>query len=142
MFKVNRRLDYGLTLMVALALDFEGKSHPTSKLAEELKIPLPFLHQIGHSLMQAKLIKASPGPHGGIRLNRSADDITVLEIVETLEGQVNVAPCPDCSDVCPNDCEKIEVCYARNAWMSLHKVVVDHLSHLRLSELALSEKKG
>ena len=85
MLKVNRRLDYGLTLMIALANEAEGKAQPTSVLAEKLQIPLPFLHQIGHALMQAKLIKASPGPHGGIRLSRAAKDITVLDIPAIME---------------------------------------------------------
>ncbi len=136
MLKVNRRLDYGLTLMIALANEAEGKAQPTSVLAEKLQIPLPFLHQIGHALMQAKLIKASPGPHGGIRLSRAAKDITVLDIVETLEGSVNVLPCTDCAEECPPDCEKIAVCYSRLAWLSLQKIVSEHLAKLHLSDLA------
>lgn len=136
MLRVNRRLDYGLTLMIALANDSEGKPQPTSVLAEKLQIPLPFLHQIGHALMQAKLIKASPGPRGGIRLSRSAREITLLEIVETLEGAVNVLPCPECGDACPADCEKIDVCYSRLAWLSLQKIVNRHLAKMRLSDLA------
>jgi len=139
MLRVNRRLDYGLTLMIALANDAEGKAQPTSVLAEKLKVPLPFLHQIGHALMQAKLIKASPGPHGGIRLSRPAEEITLLDIVETLEGSVNVVPCPDCQDVCPVDCDKLEVCYSRLAWLSLQKIVTKHLSQMRLSEVAKAE---
>ncbi len=68
MFRISRRLDYGVQLMVALANEDKNTPKPTAQLAESLNIPLPFLHQIGHTLMQAGLIKASPGPRGGLRL--------------------------------------------------------------------------
>ena len=72
MFKISRRLDYGLQLMIALAADTEGRPQPSAQLAKKLQIPLPFLHQIAHTLMQSGLIKASPGPRGGLRINPPA----------------------------------------------------------------------
>lgn len=132
MFKVSRRLDYGVILMVALAQQGESKPLPTSALAETLQIPLPFLHQIGHALMQAKLIKASPGPRGGIRLARPANEITLLDIVETLEGSLSIIPC----SICQEDCERRGVCYSRLAWDSLKQVVTEHLAKISLSSLA------
>ena len=72
MFRISRRLDYGVQLMVALAAEDENRPIPTAALAEKLEIPLPFLHQIAHTLMQSGLIKASPGPRGGLVVLRSA----------------------------------------------------------------------
>ena len=68
MFRISRRLDYGIKLMVALAQDDENLPKSTSKIAKDLQIPLPFLHQIGHSLTQLGLIKATPGPKGELRI--------------------------------------------------------------------------
>ena len=132
MFRISRRLDYGLQLMIALANEPEGKPQSTASLAEKLQIPLPFLHQIGHMLMQASLIKASPGPHGGIRLNRQADSISALQIVEVLEGPIALQPCPDCSE----KCERFTVCSSQFAWNDLQKVVLDYLGSVRLDTLA------
>ncbi len=132
MFRISRRLDYGLQLMIALANEPEGKPQSTASLAEKLQIPLPFLHQIGHMLMQASLIKASPGPHGGIRLNRQADSISALQIVEVLEGPIALQPCPECNA----KCERFEVCSSQFAWNDLQKVVLDYLGGVRLDTLA------
>jgi len=132
MFRISRRLDYGLQLMIALANEPEGKPQSTASLAEKLQIPLPFLHQIGHMLMQASLIKASPGPHGGIRLNRQADAITALQIVEVLEGPIALQPCPECNA----QCERFSVCSSQFAWNDLQQVVVDYLGGVRLDTLA------
>ena len=132
MFRNSRRLDYGLQLMVALANDPENRPQSTASLAEKLQIPLPFLHQIGHMLMQAGLIKASPGPHGGVRLNRTADSISALQIVEVLEGPVSLHPCPDCND----QCNRFDACSAQFAWNELQDTVVSYLNNVKLESLA------
>ncbi len=137
MFRISRRLDYGLQLMVALASQSDNNPQSTAALAEKLKIPLPFLHQIGHMLMQAGLIKASPGPHGGIRLNRSPDAITLLQIVEILEGPVSLHPCPDCNE---GDCDHEEDCTTQIAWDNLQDKVVDHLRNITLSSMVISAR--
>jgi Rrf2 family protein len=95
MFRISRRLDYGLQLMIALAQEPDNHPQSTASLAEKLQMPLPFLHQIAHTLMQAGLIKASPGPRGGLRLSRPAENITALHITESLEGPITLNPISD-----------------------------------------------
>lgn len=92
MFRVSKRVFYGYQLMAALASESQNQPVATATLAARLNIPLPFLHQIAHSLMQAGLLKALPGPRGGVRLNRSAGEITVLSIVNALEGKIELQP--------------------------------------------------
>jgi Rrf2 family protein len=132
MFRISRRLDYGLQLMIALANDPESKPQSTASLAEKLQIPLPFLHQIGHMLMQAGLIKASPGPHGGVRLNKPVESITVLQIVEILEGPVTLHPCGECNE----NCARFDACSAQFAWNDLQDVVLHHMGSVTLDSLA------
>ena len=129
MFRISRRLDYGLQLMIALAGEPENHAQATAILAEKLQIPLPFLHQIGRSLIQGRLIKATPGPHGGLRLNVSADEITLLQIVETLEGPVCISPTMD------DDCQRLETTASSGVWVGLQNTLVDYLASIRLSAL-------
>lgn len=131
MFRISRRLDYGLQLMIALAQESENKAQATAVLAEKLQIPLPFLHQIGRSLIQGRLIKATPGPHGGLRLNQSAEEITLLNIVETLEGPVCISPGLE-GDTTPLP----DGCMTGPVWGELQVRLIDHLSSVRLSALA------
>lgn len=131
MFRISRRLDYGLQLMIALAQETENKAQATAVLAEKLQIPLPFLHQIGRSLIQGRLIKATPGPHGGLRLNLPAEEITLLQIVETLEGPVCISPCLD-----GENCPRSENCLSGPVWGDLQTKLVDHLGSVRLDVLA------
>ena len=135
MFQISRRLDYGLQLMTALAAEPENRAQATAILAEKLQIPLPFLHQIGRSLIQGRLIKATPGPHGGLRLNVPAEEIMLLQIVETLEGPICITPCLD-----GEACQRQETCASNSVWSNLQSRLVDYLNSIRLSDLTLSEE--
>lgn len=90
MLKVSRKLNYGLQLMIALAFNKDNQSIATSKYAEQLQIPLPFLHQIAHALQLNGLIKATPGPKGGLRLGNKGLDTTLFDIIHALEGRFSV----------------------------------------------------
>ncbi len=135
MFRISRRLDYGVQLMVALANEDKNTPKPTAKLAESLNIPLPFLHQIGHTLMQAGLIKASPGPRGGLRLNQEPNEITLLRISEALEGPICLNSCLSISE----ECEKYEDCSSKFMWANLQDQIITYLSQVTLASLSESE---
>jgi Rrf2 family protein len=127
MFRVSRRLDYGLQLMIALARDEQNRSLATAVMAERLHIPLPFLHQIGRSLIQGGLIKATPGPRGGLRLNQAPDQVSLLQIIETLEGPVRITPEPNGNG---------NGVASRAIWEDLQEVLVAHLEKISLEALA------
>ena len=130
MFRISRRLDYGLQLMIALAQEPENRAQATAVLAEKLQIPLPFLHQIGRSLIQGRLIKATPGPHGGLRLNLPAEEISLMQIVETLEGPICISPAMD------GEPQRSEGCMSSPVWNELQDKLVNHLGGVQLSALA------
>lgn len=129
MFRVSRRLDYGVQLMIALAQDESNRSQATAILSERLHIPLPFLHQIGRALIQGGLIKATPGPHGGLRLSGTPDRISLLQIVETLEGPVRVPPEP---------AENGNGVVSRAIWDDLQTKLVAYMRGITLQDLMTS----
>ena len=135
MFRISRKLDYGIQLMVALAKESEGRPIPTAKLSKMLDIPLPFLHQIGHSLMQAGLINASPGPRGGIKLSQSAEEISVLEIAESLEGKICINNCLSEHDIC----QKMDECTSQTMWATMQDQIISFLGGINLDILAKQE---
>ena len=127
MFRISRRLDYGLQLLIALSIETENRAQSTASLADRLGIPLPFLHQIGHTLMQAGMIKATPGPRGGLRLNQPAENITILQIIETLEGKVSVNPGPEGDESLDNGSQQV--------WSGLQDKIISYLDSIQLSQL-------
>lgn len=132
MFRVSRRVDYGLKLLVALAAEQEEGAQATSRLAEKLNIPLAFLHQIGRSLIQAGMVRSTPGPGGGLRLNQPAEKISLLQILEVLDGPVRLSTCLEQPDECAND----PFCPSHQVWNGVQEKLIDELRSILLSSLA------
>ena len=131
MFRVSRRLDYGIQLMTALAAGSDGQLQPTAALAEKLEMPLPFLHQIAHVLMQSGLIRATPGQKGGLKLSQPAINITIRQIAEALEGPITLSPCQECDE----DCPRRDSCATYMIWNDLQEKIVQHLDSINLDML-------
>jgi Rrf2 family protein len=136
MFRVSRRVDYGLKLLIALAADDNTAAQATSRLAERLEIPLAFLHQIGRSLIQAGILRSSPGPGGGLRLNQPPEKITLLQVLETLDGPVRLSACLEDPEACGHD----ESCTSYQMWTDIQARLTRELSQIRLSTLAHQQK--
>lgn len=131
MFKISRRFDYGLQVMLAL-VSTADQPIATAALSRELNIPLPFMHQIIHTLMQKGLIRTTPGPRGGIRLNRAPDTISIREIMEALEGPIRLSPCLED----PSACDRRDTCVFFPIWAGLQKSINETLEGLTLDYLA------
>ncbi|MDX1586290.1 MAG: Rrf2 family transcriptional regulator [Balneolaceae bacterium] len=78
---------YGLQAMFYIALhSTDEKNVDLNRIAEEKNIPKHFLSKILQLLVKDKLLVSMKGPNGGYRLSRPADEITLLEIVEAIDG--------------------------------------------------------
>ncbi|NPV78099.1 MAG: Rrf2 family transcriptional regulator [Anaerolineae bacterium] len=136
MFRISRRLDYGMQFMIALAGESENGPQSTASLAKKLSIPLPFLHQISHSLMQAGFIKATPGPRGGVKLNQPAASISARQIVEALEGPISFN-----SIAAPIEQEGNYFSSTSELWSKLETQVINYLDQQKLDNLAKNHPK-
>jgi len=88
----TRRTDYAIRALIHLA-NAEASPVPASAIGEAMEIPTGFLQQVLRELQQAGLVTSRPGPAGGYALSRPAAEITVLQIVEALEGPLRNAEC-------------------------------------------------
>jgi len=138
MFKVSRRVDYGLRLLIALASEPNMGPQATAVLAEKLDIPLAFLHQIGRSLIQAGFLKASPGPGGGLRLNRSPDTISLRQVLEVLEGPIRLNNSPDASEESETELPSS----TQPIWDEIQNQLVNHLDRIYIHGLAKPGTNG
>jgi Rrf2 family protein len=99
--KFTRKTDYALRAMQNLArryyesADNDQTMAPVSVpvLAGDSGLSLRFLSGIMARLSRKGLVKAVPGPGGGLRLARSPEAISILDIVEAAEGPINLMDC-------------------------------------------------
>jgi Rrf2 family protein len=75
------------------------------EISEKLEIPTPFLGKILQSLARSKLLSSTKGPHGGFSLGRPAEEISLMDIVEIVDGTDIFDTClvrtTQCSDHAP-----------------------------------------
>ena len=89
---LTRKTDYALVALAGLAR-LGGEAASARDLAEQLHLPLPVLRNILKVLATHGLLVSSRGPSGGYRLARPAHDISLAEIVEVIEGPVQLLTC-------------------------------------------------
>ncbi len=91
--ELTKRGDYAVRVMLALARAPLGRLLSVRRLAEEMTIPVRFLPQVMSNLTAAGLVRAETGRSGGYRLARPAATITLLDVVEAVEGDSRRRTC-------------------------------------------------
>jgi Rrf2 family protein len=98
--QVSRKIDYGLRAMIHLSGLPAGKIASLQDLATTLHLPREFLAKILKVLAAKGLIRSARGAHGGYQLARPPRDISFLEVIEAVEGPVQLNVCLDHKDRC------------------------------------------
>lgn len=90
--RVPQRLDYALRAAVLLALQPEGEHVAAGDLAERLGLPRRFVEQQMTALAHAGIVRCRRGATGGCALARPASEVSALEIVRAVQGDVLDVP--------------------------------------------------
>jgi len=94
--RLSEGVEWGLHCCTVLAALPPGTALPASRLAEFHGVPTAYLAKHLQALARAGILESVPGGRGGYRLARPVDDITLLDVVEALEGK---APAFRCSEI-------------------------------------------
>ncbi|MEX1344209.1 MAG: Rrf2 family transcriptional regulator [Candidatus Limnocylindrales bacterium] len=98
--ELTRGADYAIRTTICLAREGRGQLIPAPAIAERMDVPRRFLPQIMQDLVRAGLVEGSPGRGGGYRLTRLPDEVSLLEVIEAVEGDVRRRTCVLRSDAC------------------------------------------
>jgi Rrf2 family transcriptional regulator, cysteine metabolism repressor len=134
----SSRAEYGVRLMVALGRHPSGQPVSLKSIAESEGLPLSYLEQIVALLRRAELVHSSRGAHGGYRLARAAEDITMDEVVLALEGAIAPMECfvnPHTERVtCSHEIDG-DRCATKLLWTRVQGGVIKALQHTTLADL-------
>lgn len=129
--KLSTRARYGLRLMMALARrKGEGPCY-LKDIAREEGISEKYLGQIVIPLRAKGLIISFRGARGGYILSRPASSISLREIIEPLEGDIDLVECVNNASLC----ERSLSCGARNLWCGLSGLILEFLDSLTLEDI-------
>ncbi|HOV94829.1 MAG TPA: Rrf2 family transcriptional regulator [Spirochaetales bacterium] len=128
MFQVSMKTQYAIRALVHLG---KVESDCAAHIAEAEHIPLKYLEGILNQLKLSGLIVSDRGRTGGYHLARPAQDIRMIEIVQSTDGDVRPVECVDNSEVCALGA----TCMPRRFWMGLKTAVDNYLSSVTLADL-------
>src|SRR5665647_2753153 len=117
MMQITRQADYALRAMVYLAQIEPNLRAATSQIAKEQRIPPSFLAKIISQLSIAGLLHTSRGARGGVTLARAAKDISLLEVIEAIDGPIQLNECVGENSTCSFDGE----CPLHPIWNEVHE---------------------
>ena len=131
----TNRTDYAIRALIYLA-NHQGAHAKAADIASTMDIPTGFLHQVLQELQRARIVSSRSGPAGGYRLAGPPEDITILEIVETLEGPIQTSECALRGGPCHWD----EVCAMHWVWSSARAALSDSLRAATLARVAADDR--
>jgi Rrf2 family protein len=135
---LRRNTDYALRLMLGLARHRDKGAVATRFLAQEQEVSYELACKLMQQLHGARLVESCMGPKGGFRLSRAPADITLLEIIEVIQGPLKLNRCL-LSEAC---CPRQEKCPVRLKMGELQDRMDDYLGSVTLEELAGSRGAG
>jgi Rrf2 family protein len=120
--QITRQADYAVRAVMYLAQLGPNEKASTSQIAEEKDIPLSFLAKIIAQLSVAGLLQTMRGARGGVTLARAPQEISLLEVVEAIDGPIMLNECVNGSF----ECSQID-CPMHTIWVEAQENLVERL---------------
>jgi Rrf2 family protein len=131
MLGITRQADYALRAVTEVAQLPEGERAPTAVIAERQNIPLPFLAKIVSQLAVKGILEATRGASGGVSLARPAENITLLDVIEAIDGPVTLNRCVHN----PDACEMSSSCPIHPIFVDTQQMLVDMLQRTTFADV-------
>ena len=132
------KAEYGVRLLVELGRQGSGQPVSLKAIAEAEGLPLAYLERIVALLKKAALVESTRGAHGGYRLTRDAEAITMDEVVLALEGHIAPMDCffddREGRVLCSHHDDE-QLCATKLLWTRVQMGVIKSLQRTTLAEL-------
>ncbi len=135
---ISRAGEYGVLGLLHLARQPGGLPVMIDAVSRDEAIPKSFLAKIFQDLAKAGLLRSQRGAGGGFSLARPASDISVLEIIEAIDGKIALQRC--LTDL--PDCERREGCALCGLFEQAQDRLKEVFSRTSLAELAVRHTSG
>ena len=132
MLHITRKGDYAIRGMVYLAMKPTDRMSLMSEMASAIDVSQALLAKIFQNICKVGLVKSSRGVGGGFMLGRPAEAISMLEIVEAVEGPIVLNRCL----LQPGTCNRDAECTIHPVWREVQQKMRDILGNVTLKHLA------
>ncbi len=135
--KLSTRGKYGLYAMFYLA-QHAGEGPQSLQSIATVGVPKQYLEQLLGNLRRAGLVTTVRGAQGGYQIAEDPKDITLLEIMDAMEGPIELSECMADENACGRSC----ACPVRRVWQRLTDSINHEFSQITLASMLLQEVEG
>jgi Rrf2 family protein len=130
MLRLSKKTDYALIALTYIA----SSDRPASarEIAERHDVPLELMAKVLQRLVQRGVLRSHQGIHGGYQLARRADTVTVAEIVEVIDGPLQLTVCGTTDE----RCEQFNKCNIKDPLHRIRDRIIGALMACTVAELA------
>ncbi|MBI4181080.1 MAG: Rrf2 family transcriptional regulator [Chloroflexi bacterium] len=133
--RLSQRADYAMRMMVDAACMSSDQRMTIGKIAQRQDVSESFMAKIATQAAAAGLVVTQRGTGGGLVLSQPADTITMLQIVEAIDGPLAFNRCT----VEPSLCPRFNKCAVHLIWEKAQQQFKELLSNTLLSEIAQAQ---
>lgn len=137
--KLSTKGRYGLRAMIDLAQYSETEPVSIISIAQRQNISESYLEQLFARLRKAGLISSVRGAQGGYRLARSADTVSVGDILRALEGNLAAVECLADTE---EGCQGADLCVAKYVWKRVNESITQTVDEIMLNQLVNESRKA
>jgi Rrf2 family protein len=135
--KISTKIRYGTRAMLELACHYGEGPIELREIAKREDISLKYLEQVIVPLRTAGLVKSARGSKGGYSLAKPPSEIYLKDLVETLDGPLNLIEC--LND--PKVCQKVPYCITRDIWQEVSEAIDGIFHSVTLEEMVRRKKE-
>lgn len=132
MIGIARHTDYAARLILHLAALPPGTRVTIADIAARRLLPAPFVRRVLGRLVAAGMLATSRGLGGGVQLARPPHEISLLDVVNAMEGGLTLNRCVDA----PGECPLSATCPVQGAWAEATQGLAAHLAAVTFDRLA------
>ena len=128
--KLSTKGRYGVKAVFELAINYKKEHVSIKSIAERRGVSECYLEQLFAQLRKAGIIKSIRGAYGGYALSRPPNQITVYEIINVLEGAIEISDCIE-----DTTCNNIDCCATRLLWVRFKESIDSVLKSTTLQDM-------
>jgi Rrf2 family protein len=135
--KISTKIRYGARAMLDLASHYGEGPIELKEIAKRENISLKYLEQVINPLRAAGLVKSIRGSKGGYSLAKPPSNICLYDVVEILEGPLNLLEC--LGD--PKACQRVQFCVTRDIWKEVSEAISKIFYAVTLEDMVSRKKE-
>jgi len=132
MLRITKLTDYAVLVLSDMVRPEVLEAHAARDVAERTRIPQPTVSKVLKLLARAGLVVSERGKNGGYRLARTPETITVVEIVDAVEGPIAVT---ECSAEERGSCDLEGCCPTETNWVRINEAIRQALRGITLADM-------